>query len=103
MTTARHEPGWSVAGNGLLISFRWRFLRLKCTLETCSLQSPTLQIEIVRSSRQHAGTPPKKVEPVTASLPAGALPETRIERGPAGSLLSTVICAPAGVGPSTVG
>ena len=32
------------------------------TLSIFSLQSPTLQIEIVRSSREQAGTLPKKVE-----------------------------------------
>src|SRR5579864_4666951 len=103
MTTARHEPGCSVAGNGLLISLQWRLLRLKITLETCSRQSPALQIEIVRSSRQQARTPPKKVEPVTTNRPAGALPETAIERGPPGSLLFTVIKVPGGVGPSPDG
>src|SRR5271165_6041053 len=103
MTTDRQEPGCSVAGKGLLIDFQWRFVRLNATLETFSLQSPTLQIEIVRSSRQHARTPPKNVEPVTASLPAGALPETWIDRGPPGSLLSTVMRVPGGVGPRLVG
>src|SRR5208337_95059 len=103
MTRARHEPGRSVAGNGLLINFQCRFLRENATLETCSLQSPTLQIQITRSSRQHACTQPKNVEPVTASFPAGALPETPIDRGPLGSLLCTVMWVPAGVGPRPVG
>src|ERR1700751_522481 len=93
MTTLRQDPGCSVAGKGLLINFQCRFLRLKPTLETLSLQSPTLQIEITRSSRQHALTRPKKVEPVTASFPEGAVPETCTCLGPAGSSLNPVMLA----------
>jgi len=73
------------------------------TLSIFSLQSPTLQIEIVCSSREQAGTPPKKVEPVTAILPAGASPETEILCGPVGSLLSKVIWVPLVVGPRVLG
>src|ERR1700733_14192212 len=91
MTTARHEPGCSIAGKGLLTSFQCLLLRLNATLDTCSLQSPTLQIEIVRSTRQQAGTAPKIAEPVTASFPAGAVPDTCTCFGPAGSLLFTVM------------
>src|SRR5207248_715448 len=47
----------------------------------------------VRSERQHALTPPKHSEPLTATLPDGASPETCTIRGPAGSLLVTVIVA----------
>src|SRR6516165_5973573 len=91
MTTPRHEPGCSVAGNGLLTSFQCLLFRLNATLETWSLQSPTLQIAMVRSTRQQAGTAPKIVEPVTASFPAGAAPDTFTCFGPAGSLLLTVM------------
>ena len=102
MTTDRHEPGCRAAGNGLLINFQWRLLRLNATLETRSLQSPTLQMDIVRSSQQQALTPPKHVEPVTAIVPEGALPVTLIVFGPAGSLLAIVIVA-GGVAPKLVG
>lgn len=54
ITTARHDPGCSAAGNGLLISFQCLLLRRNSTLLTFSLQSPTLQIESVRSSVQQA-------------------------------------------------
>ena len=47
----------------------------------------------VRSAQQPALTPPKVVEPVTASLPAGASPETSTLSGLAGSSLVTVIVA----------
>src|ERR1700678_416295 len=106
MTTPRHEPGCSVAGNGLLTSLQCRLLRLNATLDTCSLQSPTLQIEMVRSTRQQAGTAPKMVEPDTASFPAGATPDTCTCLGPAGSLLLTVIVpekAPIPVGWNRIG
>src|SRR4029077_16329417 len=58
--TLRHEPGCSVAGNGLLINFQCLLLRLNATLVTRSWQSPTLHIEMVRSPRQHAFTPPMR-------------------------------------------
>src|ERR1700677_1211373 len=106
MVTPRHAPGCSVAGNGLLTSLQCRLFRLNATLETCSLQSPTLQMAMVRSTRQQAGTAPKMVEPVTASLPAGAVPETWTRFGPDGSLLSTVMAAknmPVGVGWKRIG
>ena len=48
---------------------------------------------MVRSTWQQASTPPKKVEPDTASFPAGALPETCTLLAPAGSLLTTVMVA----------
>ena len=51
-----------------------RVLPLERDAVTWSAHSPTLQIEIVRSARQQALTPPKHSEPVTASLPAGASP-----------------------------
>ncbi len=47
----------------------------------------------VRNSRRPHFTPPKYVEPVTASFPAGASPETPIVWGFAGSSLVTVIVA----------
>src|ERR1700716_3038683 len=93
MTTLRQEPGCRIAGKGLFINFQWRLLRLKATLLTCSLQSPTLLTEIVRSAQQQAVTPPKEVEPLTASFPEGAFPDTAMVVGPAGSSLSTVIVA----------
>src|ERR1035441_3566475 len=83
--TLRHEPGCSVAGNGLLINFQCLLLRLNATLVTYSLQSPTLQIEMVRSPAQHAFTPPMQVEPVTASFPEGTFPETATLLAPVGS------------------
>src|SRR5262245_27334162 len=89
--TLRHEPGCSVAGNGLLINFQCLLLRLNATLNTCSLQSPTLQIAIVRSPRQPSFTPPMHVEPVTTSFPEGTFPETAMLFGPVGSSLVTVI------------
>jgi len=92
ITTARHDPGCSTAGNGLLISFQCLFLRRNATLVTLSLQSPTLQIESVRSSVQQALTAPKKFDPVTASLPAGAFADTLTDSEPA--LLNTVITPP---------
>src|SRR5260370_628061 len=49
-----------------------------------------LQIETVRSAQQCAVTPPKWVDPLTASLPGGARPLTAIVRGPAGSSLMMV-------------
>src|SRR5262249_15584206 len=49
--------------------------------------------DMVRSAQQQAFTPPNDVEPVTASLPDGALPETATVRGPPGSSLPTVIFA----------
>jgi hypothetical protein len=93
MVRLRQEPGCKVAGNGLLRSFQWELLRLNATLLTWSLQSPTLQIEMVRSAQQHADTPPNEVDPVTASLPVGVSPETAILRGPDGSSLSISIVA----------
>src|SRR5580693_5659745 len=100
-TTPRDDPGCSVAGNGLLINFQKQLLRFKPTLFTCRAQSPTLQMVTVRSARQQAFTPPKHSDPVTASLPDGASPETRTARGLDGSLLVTVIVAL--VGPIAVG
>ena len=91
--TLRHEPGRSVAGNGLLINFQCLLLRLNATLVTCRSQSPTLQIEMVRSPRQHDFTPPMHVEPVTASFPEGTYPETVTLLAPVGSSLVTVIVA----------
>ena len=73
----------------MLISFQCLFLRLNATLVTFNLQSPTLQIESVRSSVQHAFTAPNKFDPVTASLPAGAFPDTAMFSAPA--VLMTVI------------
>src|SRR5678816_133977 len=73
------------------MSFQCLLLRLNATLLTCSLQSPTLQIAIVRSPRQHSFTPPMHVEPVTASRPEGASPETEMVFAPDGSSLATVI------------
>ena len=64
-----------------------------CTLVTCRAQSPTLQMESVRSAQQPALTPPKVVEPDTASLPAGASPKTLMLKGLAGSSLFTVMVA----------
>src|SRR4051794_1066232 len=58
-------------------------------------------MEMVRSARQQAFTPPKHREPVTTSLPDGAKPETANVRGPAGSSLVTVIVAD--LGPKLVG
>jgi hypothetical protein len=58
-------------------------------------------MEIVRSAQQHAVTPPKTVDPVTASSPEGALPFTAIVAGLAGSLLITVIVPE--TGPKPVG
>jgi len=81
ITTPRQEPGCNAAGKGLLISFQCGFLRLKATLVTSRVQSPTLQMEIVRSAQEQALTPPKHAEPVTASLPEGALPLTEIVCG----------------------
>lgn len=89
--TLRHEPGCSVAGNGLLTNFQCLLFRLNATLVTCSLQSPTLQIAMVRSPAQHAFTPPMHVEPVTASFPEGTLPETATVFAPVGSSLVIVI------------
>src|ERR1700691_1497217 len=93
MTTARHEPGCSVAGNGLSSSFQRRLLCLKCTLATCSAQPPVLQIDRVRSAQHPGLTPPIVVDPVTVSLPAGASPETLMLIGLAGSSLVTAIVA----------
>src|SRR5258708_7542102 len=93
MTTPRHEPGGSVWGNGLLISFQCLCLRLSATLMTCRSHSPMLQMESVRSAMQQAVTPPKQREPVMTSLPVGALPETAIVLGLEGSLLTMVIVA----------
>src|SRR5712691_8398597 len=93
MIMPRHEPGCSVAGNGLLTSFQCGFFRLNLTLETCRGHSPTLQMASVRSARQHAFTPPKQSEPVTASLPDGASPVTANVCGLPGSPLVTVMVA----------
>src|SRR5215470_7482381 len=93
MTIGRHEPGCSVAGNGLLSSFQRRLLRRKCTLVTLRAQSPVLQIDRVRSAQHPAFTPPNVVEPVTVSLPEGASPETLMLTGLAGSSLVTAIVA----------
>ena len=57
------------------------------------LYSPTLQIESVRSAQHPAFTPPKLVEPATASFPGGASPRTRIEVGLDGSSLNTSMVA----------
>jgi hypothetical protein len=62
----------------LLTIFQCRFFRLKATLVTWRSHSPVLQTESVRSAQQHAYTPPKHSDPVTVSLPAGAVPETVI-------------------------
>src|SRR5688500_7050513 len=91
--TPRHALGCSVAGKGLLINFQWRLLRLNATLVTCNLQSPVLQMDMVRSAVQQALTPPKHSDPVIASLPEGALPETSIVCGLAGSSLITLSVA----------
>src|ERR1035441_3855137 len=96
MTTPRQEPGCRVAGKGLLISFQCGFLRLNLTLVTCSGQSPTLQMESVRSARQQALTPPKQSDPLTASLPGGASPVSCTVWTPAGSLLLIVMVAELG-------
>src|SRR5271170_6482089 len=71
-----------------------------CTSVTCREQSPTLQTESVRSAQQQALTPPKVVEPATASLPEGASPDTRTVCGEAGSLLATVITPVTGPKPA---
>src|SRR5215203_5564912 len=76
MSTLRHDPGCRTAGNGWLINFHGLLGRLKATLVTWSWQSPTLQMAMVRSPRQHSFTPPMHVEPVTTRRPGGALPET---------------------------
>src|SRR5271167_1740642 len=99
ITRQRQAPGGSVAGNGLLMSFQCGFFRLNATLVTSSAHSPILQIEIVRSARQHAFTPPKHSEPVTTSRPAGASPLTFTVCGLPGSLLVTVIVPAAGPKP----
>src|SRR6516162_4963728 len=99
MTRPRHAPGGRVAGKGLLISFQCGFFRLNATLVTCSGHSPMLQMEIVRSARQQAHTPPKQSEPVTTSRPAGASPLTFTVCGLPGSLLVTVIVPAAGPKP----
>src|SRR5271167_1429596 len=96
MTTLRQEPGWRVAGKGLWINSQWRLRCLNFALDTCSLQSPTLQIEMVRSALQQASTPPKNVEPVTASVPDGASPVTTMDPGLPGSLLVMVKVEEAG-------
>src|SRR5271170_4114282 len=96
MTTLRQEPGWTAAGKGLWISSQCRLGCRNRTLDTCSLQSPTLQIEMVRSALRQASTPPKNVEPVTASRPDGASPVTTMDAGLAGSLLMMVRVAEAG-------
>ncbi len=75
------------------MSFQCLLWRLKATLVTWRSQSPTLQIAIVRSPRQHSLTPPMHVEPVTTSRPGGALPETDTVFGPDGSSLVTVMVA----------
>ena len=93
ITRFRHEPGCSVAGNGLLTNFQCRFFRLNFTLDTCRQHSPTLHTETVRSAQVHAGTPPKHVEPVTAILPEGASPLTATRDGLAGSLLTIEMVA----------
>src|SRR5262249_49993077 len=89
--TLRQEPGCRVAGKGLLISFQCLLGRLKATLVTCRSQSPTLHIEMVRSPRQQAFTPPMQVDPVTASFPEGTAPDTATLFAPVGSSLVTVI------------
>src|SRR5450759_1571537 len=93
MVRLRHDPACSVAGNGLLRIVQCEFFRLNPTELTWSLQSPTLQIAIVRSAQQCAFTPPNEVVPVTASLPDGTVPETPTVRFPAGSSLSISIVA----------
>src|ERR1700751_2524765 len=106
MTRPRQAPGGNVAGNGLLISFQCGFFRLNATLLMCSAHSPMLQMEIVRSARQQAFTPPKHSEPVTTSRPAGAVPFTCTVCGLSGSLLVTVIvpvAAPKAVGAKRIG
>src|ERR1035438_10898269 len=88
MVRLKHDPACSVAGNGLLRIVQCELFRLNPTEVTCSCQSPTLQIAIVRSAQQCAFTPPSEVEPVTASLPAGTVPETPTVCFPAASSLS---------------
>jgi hypothetical protein len=63
------------------------------TRVTWRSQSPTLQIDSVRSARRPRSTPPKWPEPVTASWPLGALPDTASVRGPPGSSLEMVSVA----------
>src|ERR1700733_6095862 len=87
----REAPGCRVAGNGLLMSFQCRLGWRNATLETWSRQSPTLQIERVRSAEVQGGTQPKNAEPVTASFPVPESPQTFTVFGPAGSSLKTVI------------
>src|SRR5438874_2682043 len=73
------------------MSFQCLLFRLNATLVTCRLQSPTLQMAIVRSPRQHSLTPPMHVDPVMVSRPDGTSPENTTVLAPAGSSLVTVI------------
>src|SRR5262249_45218356 len=63
-STFKHDPGCSVAGNGLFTSFHCLLLHFKATRVTCNWHSPMLQIAIVRSPRQPSLTPPMHSEPV---------------------------------------
>src|ERR1700730_3082244 len=88
ITTSKQDPGCSVAGNGFLISLKWRRLRLKPTSNTRNLQSPALQMETVFRAIPRS-TSPKYVEPVTATLPAGTWPDASTRRD-IGSMVSRV-------------
>ena len=93
ITTSRHEPGCSVAGNGLWMSLQCRLLCSNATFVTCRSQSPTLQTVMVRKARRQHFTPPKYADPVIAIFPEGAFPDTAIVFGPPGSSLVTVMFA----------
>ena len=66
------------------------------TRHTCRSQSPTLaRVRTVCAVRPRS-TLPKSVDPLIASTPCGAYPETSIVRGPPGSSLMTVMIADLG-------
>ena len=89
---AQARAGMQRRGERIVDQLPVLLLRLNATLVTCSVQSPTLQIEMVRSPRQQAFTPPN-----ARRAGDGELAGRRIAgngdalRGPVGSSLVTVI------------
>jgi hypothetical protein len=63
------------------------------TQHTCRSQSPTLARVTTVCADRPRSTLPKSVDPLTASTPCGAYPETSMARGPPGSSLRTVMIA----------
>lgn len=77
ITTAKHYPERSTAGNGLLMIRKTWWWCLKATSLTDSTQLPVLQSQSVRCASVQHSTPPKTADPQTSSLPFDVSPRPR--------------------------